>query len=93
MTTTPDPTMEEIVAKRLELPMMCEANSTPLGTAFTVPVDHKTARTGITAILPGPVEASATRARCRSQLRTSRGRSPGPRRERSPKAALAPGPA
>ncbi|MEX0687045.1 MAG: GTP cyclohydrolase II [Pirellulales bacterium] len=37
------------VAKRLELPMMCEANSTPLGTAFTVPVDHKTARTGITA--------------------------------------------
>ncbi len=37
------------VAKRLELPMMCEANSTPLGTASTVPVDHKTARTGITA--------------------------------------------
>jgi 3,4-dihydroxy 2-butanone 4-phosphate synthase / GTP cyclohydrolase II len=37
------------VARRLELPMMCPANSTPLGTAFTVPVDHKTARTGITA--------------------------------------------
>jgi len=37
------------VAKRLELPMMVEANSTPLGTAFTVPVDHRTARTGITA--------------------------------------------
>jgi 3,4-dihydroxy 2-butanone 4-phosphate synthase/GTP cyclohydrolase II len=37
------------VARRLELPMMVEANSTPLGTAFTVPVDHKTARTGITA--------------------------------------------
>ena len=37
------------VAKRLELPMMCEANSTPLGTAFTVPVDHKTARTCFTA--------------------------------------------
>ena len=37
------------VAKRLELPMMVEANSTPLGTAFTVPVDHVTARTGITA--------------------------------------------
>ena len=36
-------------AKRLELPMMVEANSTPLGTAFTVPVDHRTARTGITA--------------------------------------------
>jgi 3,4-dihydroxy 2-butanone 4-phosphate synthase/GTP cyclohydrolase II len=28
---------------------MVEANSTPLGTAFTVPVDHVTARTGITA--------------------------------------------
>jgi 3,4-dihydroxy 2-butanone 4-phosphate synthase/GTP cyclohydrolase II len=37
------------VARRLELPMMCPANSTPLGTAFTVPVDHKSARTGITA--------------------------------------------
>ena len=37
------------VAKRLELPMMVESNSTPLGTAFTVPVDHRTARTGITA--------------------------------------------
>jgi len=37
------------VARRLELPMMVEANSTPLGTAFTVPVDHHTARTGITA--------------------------------------------
>jgi len=37
------------VAKRLDLPMMVAANSTPLGTAFTVPVDHRTARTGITA--------------------------------------------
>jgi 3,4-dihydroxy 2-butanone 4-phosphate synthase/GTP cyclohydrolase II len=37
------------VARRLELPMMCETNSTPLGTAFTVPVDHVSARTGITA--------------------------------------------
>jgi 3,4-dihydroxy 2-butanone 4-phosphate synthase / GTP cyclohydrolase II len=37
------------VAERLELPPMCQTNSTPLGTAFTVPVDHKTARTGITA--------------------------------------------
>ena len=40
------------VARRLDLPMMVEANSTPLGTAFTVPVDHKTARTGITAAEP-----------------------------------------
>ena len=37
------------VARRLELPMMVESNSTPLGTAFTVPVDHRSARTGITA--------------------------------------------
>ena len=37
------------LAERLDLPMMVEANSTPLGTAFTVPVDHRTARTGITA--------------------------------------------
>ena len=37
------------LASRLELPMMVESNSTPLGTAFTVPVDHRTARTGITA--------------------------------------------
>ena len=37
------------VARRLELPMMVDANSTPLGTAFTVPVDHRSARTGITA--------------------------------------------
>jgi 3,4-dihydroxy 2-butanone 4-phosphate synthase/GTP cyclohydrolase II len=37
------------LATRLELPMMVESNSTPLGTAFTVPVDHRTARTGITA--------------------------------------------
>jgi len=37
------------VAKRLDLPPMVQANSTPLGTAFTVPVDHRSARTGITA--------------------------------------------
>jgi 3,4-dihydroxy 2-butanone 4-phosphate synthase/GTP cyclohydrolase II len=37
------------VARRLELPQMVQTNSTPLGTAFTVPVDHRTARTGITA--------------------------------------------
>ncbi len=37
------------VADRLKLPMMCEVNSTPLGTAFTVPVDHISSKTGITA--------------------------------------------
>jgi 3,4-dihydroxy 2-butanone 4-phosphate synthase/GTP cyclohydrolase II len=37
------------VAARLDLPPMCAANSTPLGTAYTVPVDHVSARTGITA--------------------------------------------
>ena len=36
-------------AKRLDLPPMVQANSTPLGTAYTVPVDHVSARTGITA--------------------------------------------
>ncbi|MFM8284398.1 MAG: 3,4-dihydroxy-2-butanone-4-phosphate synthase, partial [Planctomycetaceae bacterium] len=36
-------------ARRLDLPRMVTANSTPLGTAYTVPVDHVSARTGITA--------------------------------------------
>ncbi len=33
------------VAERLKLPQMVETNSAPLGTAFTVPVDHRTSRT------------------------------------------------
>ena len=37
------------VSERLKLPLMCEANTAPLGTCFTVPVDHRTAKTGITA--------------------------------------------
>jgi len=37
------------LARRLELPQMVASNSAPLGTAFTVPVDHVSARTGITA--------------------------------------------
>ncbi len=37
------------LAERLKLPQMCESNSAPLGTAFTVPIDHRTSRTGITA--------------------------------------------
>ena len=37
------------LAKRLELPLMVENNTTPLQTAFTVPVDHKSCRTGVTA--------------------------------------------
>ncbi|MFM9011781.1 MAG: GTP cyclohydrolase II [Planctomycetota bacterium] len=37
------------VARRLDLPMMVAANSAPLGTAFTVPVDHRAVKTGITA--------------------------------------------
>jgi 3,4-dihydroxy 2-butanone 4-phosphate synthase / GTP cyclohydrolase II len=36
------------VAQRLELPQMVESNSAPHGTAFTVPVDHRSSRTGIT---------------------------------------------
>jgi 3,4-dihydroxy 2-butanone 4-phosphate synthase/GTP cyclohydrolase II len=37
------------VARRLELPLMVETNTAPLGTSFTVPVDHRSCRTGITA--------------------------------------------
>lgn len=37
------------VAQRLDLPMIVETNTAPLQTAFTVPVDHSSCRTGITA--------------------------------------------
>ena len=37
------------VSERLELAAMVESNTTPLGTNYTVPVDHRTSRTGITA--------------------------------------------
>ncbi len=37
------------VSERLELPPIVEENTAPLGTAYTVPVDHRSARTGITA--------------------------------------------
>lgn len=37
------------VCQRLELPPIVEHNTAPLGTNFTVPVDHCTCRTGITA--------------------------------------------
>jgi 3,4-dihydroxy 2-butanone 4-phosphate synthase / GTP cyclohydrolase II len=37
------------VAERLKLPMMVESNTTPLGTSYTIPVDHRSSRTGITA--------------------------------------------
>lgn len=37
------------VCQRLDLPPMVEQNTAPLGTGFTVPVDHRTCRTGITA--------------------------------------------
>jgi 3,4-dihydroxy 2-butanone 4-phosphate synthase/GTP cyclohydrolase II len=37
------------VSERLKLTPMVESNTTPLGTNYTVPVDHRTARTGITA--------------------------------------------
>ena len=35
--------------ERLDLPPMVDENTAPLGTNFTVPVDHRTCRTGITA--------------------------------------------
>jgi 3,4-dihydroxy 2-butanone 4-phosphate synthase/GTP cyclohydrolase II len=37
------------VCERLKLPMMVETNTAPLGTAFTVPIDHRSNKTGITA--------------------------------------------
>ena len=37
------------VCERLKLPPMVESNTAPLGTSFTVPVDHRSAKTGITA--------------------------------------------
>jgi len=37
------------VCQRLDLPLMVEQNTAPLQTAFTVPVDHRSCRTGITA--------------------------------------------
>ncbi len=37
------------VSERLKLSPMVEANTSFLGTSYTVPVDHKTCRTGITA--------------------------------------------
>ena len=37
------------VSERLHLQPMVESNTAPLGTNYTVPVDHRTTRTGITA--------------------------------------------
>ena len=38
------------VARRLGLAPVVETNTAPLGTGFLTPIDHKTAKTGITAI-------------------------------------------
>lgn len=37
------------VCHRLKLPAMVDKNTAPLGTAFTIPLDHRSCRTGITA--------------------------------------------
>lgn len=37
------------LCQRLDLPPMVDQNTAPLGTSFTVPVDHRNCRTGITA--------------------------------------------
>jgi 3,4-dihydroxy 2-butanone 4-phosphate synthase/GTP cyclohydrolase II len=37
------------VCERLKLPLMVESNTAPLGTSFTVTVDHRSNKTGITA--------------------------------------------
>src|SRR5690625_7724423 len=41
--------IEEKLAKTLEFPMMTDQNTDPLGTAFTVSVDHEHTTTGISA--------------------------------------------
>ena len=38
------------VAQRLQLEQMVNDNTAPLGTSFTVPVDHRSSKTGITAL-------------------------------------------
>jgi 3,4-dihydroxy 2-butanone 4-phosphate synthase/GTP cyclohydrolase II len=45
-------------ADRLELPPVVENNTAPLQTAFTVPIDHRSSRTGVTA----PERAKTIRA-------------------------------
>jgi 3,4-dihydroxy 2-butanone 4-phosphate synthase/GTP cyclohydrolase II len=37
------------VCERLKLAPMVESNTAPLGTSFTIPIDHRSCRTGITA--------------------------------------------
>ncbi|MDZ4818942.1 MAG: 3,4-dihydroxy-2-butanone-4-phosphate synthase [Planctomycetota bacterium] len=37
------------LCQKLDLPLMVESNTAPLQTCFTVPIDHRNARTGITA--------------------------------------------
>ena len=37
------------ICQRLDLPLIVDENTAPLGTNFTVPVDHRKCRTGITA--------------------------------------------
>src|ERR1700674_48188 len=37
------------VCERLKMTPMVESNTAPLGTSFTIPVDHRSSRTGITA--------------------------------------------
>jgi 3,4-dihydroxy 2-butanone 4-phosphate synthase/GTP cyclohydrolase II len=37
------------VCERLKLPLMVDSNTAPLGTSFTVPIDHRSNKTGITA--------------------------------------------
>ena len=57
------PIMPDLAA-RLELHPMVEANTAPYRTPFTVPVDHKSCRTGISAEeRRGPSARSSTRPR------------------------------
>lgn len=52
-------------AARLKLEMMVSSNTSPTGTAFTIPVDHLTCLTGITAV----EKARTIRALCDQESR------------------------
>ena len=74
--------------------MMVETNTAPLGTAFTVPIDHRTNKTGITAqeraaTVPAVIDPKSKPTRFRpagayvSAAGSRRGRAPSRRAHRS----------
>ena len=63
------------VSQRLELPLMVGENTAPLGTNYTVPVDHRSMKTGITAA----ERATTIRAICDPTSKPADFTRPGPR--------------